>query len=278
MTAVTLPVRPQSTAGRVRWALADGLSIVVRNLMHLRRAPILLVAELIFPVVMVLLFGYVFGSAIGVPGGGNYREYLLPGLFAMSAFTSVMVTSQAVAGDTQRGVMDRFRAMPMARSAVPFGQTGADIAGGLIEIVLMGCCGLMVGWRAHNGVGSLLAGFGLLILMRYAVSWGGVALGLAFDNEETVDRLTVLVLPLTMISNAFVPTAGMPTWLRVIAEWNPVSVVVAACRQLWGNGVAASGDLALPLQHPIAASLIWSGILLAIFVPLSVRRFQRAGR
>jgi ABC-2 type transport system permease protein len=278
MTTLELPAPPATALGRVRWGFADGVTVVVRNLIHLRRAPMQLVGEMIFPIVMVLLFGYVFGSAIPVPGGGNYREFLLPGLFAMTAFTSVMATSQAVAGDIQRGVMDRFRAMPMARSAVPFGQTGVDIVSGLLEIVLMACCGLAVGWRAHEGVGRMLAGFALLILMRYAVSWGGVLLGLAGKSEETVDHLAPLIFPLTMIANTFVPTEGMPAWLRVVADWNPVSAVVAACRQLWGNAPAASGELSLPLQHPVAATLIWAGVLLAVFVPLSVRRFYRANR
>lgn len=278
MTAITLPTQPTSRASRVRWALADGVTVIVRNLIHLRRAPGQLVGELIFPVVMVLLFGYVFGSAIPVPGGGNYREFLLPGLFAMTAFTSVMATSQAVAGDIQRGVMDRFRAMPMARSAVPFGQTGVDIIGGLVEIVLMACCGLAVGWRVHNGVLAAMAGFGLLILMRYAVSWGGVLLGVSVRNEETVDHLTPLIFPITMIGNTFVPTDGMPAWLRAIADWNPVSAVVAACRQLWGNAPATTGNVSLPLQYPVAATLIWAGVLLAVFVPLSVRRFRSANR
>jgi ABC-2 type transport system permease protein len=189
-----------------------------------------------------------------------------------------MATSQTVASDIQRGVMDRFRAMPMARSAVAFGQTGVDIIGGLVELVLMSCCGLAVSWRVHTGVLAALAGFGLLILMRYAIGWGGVLLGAAVRNEETVDHLTPLIFPITMIANTFVPTDGMPAWLRLIADWNPISALVAACRQLWGNAPAAAGDVSLPLRYPVAATLIWAGVLLAVFVPLAVRSFCRANR
>lgn len=148
-----LPTRPATAAGRLRWALADGATVILRDLTHLRRAPGQLVGALAFPLVMVVLFGCVFGSAIQVPGG-DCRSFLLPGLFAMTAFTGVMATSQVVAGDIQRGVMDRFRSMPMARSAVAFGQTGVEIITGVVATVLMACCGLAVGWRAVRTPGT----------------------------------------------------------------------------------------------------------------------------
>jgi len=275
MSAGALDSGALDSGHRLRWAFADGLTIVGRNLGHLRRAPGQLVAALIFPAIMILLFGYVFGSAISVPGGGNYREYLMPGMFAMVSFTSVLVTMTVTASDIGRGVMDRFRSMPMARSAVPFGQTGADIITGVVGLVIMAGCGAVVGWRAHNGVWSTLAGFGLLILLRYAVSWIGIFLGLVVKNEETADQFTPLVFPVTMISDAYVPTAGMPGWLQTVADWNPVSAVTQACRQLFGNpGVVKNG--ALPMQHPVITTLIWVVALLAVFVPLSVRRYARA--
>lgn len=277
MTTIDLPVRPASTIGRLRWAFSDGMAIVVRNLIHLRRAPGQVVGMLVFPIIMVVMFGYVFGSAIAVPGG-NYRQFLLPGLFVMTSFTSVMVTSQQVASDIQRGVMDRFRSMPMARSAVAFGQTGVDAIGGVVALVLMACCGLAVGWRAHDGVVKLVAGFALLVLLRYAVSWGGVLLGLVVNNEETVDHMTPLIFPVTMIANTFVPTGGMPGWLRAISNWNPVSAAVAACRQLWGDAGAPVAHTSLPLEHPVLATLAWSLVMLAVFVPLSVHRFRTANR
>jgi ABC-2 type transport system permease protein len=277
MSSLTVPQPPASTVARLRWTCTDGTTVVIRNLNHLRRAPGQLVAELIFPVVMVLLFGYVFGSAIQVPGG-NYREFLIPGLFAMTAVSSVAATGQIIAGDVQRGVMDRFRSMPMARSAVAFGQTGVDIITGAIGLFCMALCGLVVGWRIHTGLLPGLAGFGLLLLLRYALSWVGVYMGLAVKNEETADRLGMLFLPISMLANTFVPTGGMPGWLRFLSNWNPISAVVAACRQLFGHPGAPAANAALPLQHPVIATVAWSILILAIFVPLAVQKYYGANR
>jgi ABC-2 type transport system permease protein len=262
---------------QLRWTVADGLTLIGREIGHIRRAPGQLIAALIFPALMVIMFGYVFGSAITVPGGGNYREYLLPGLFAMITFTAVMGTTMIVAADAARGVMDRFRAMPMARTAVPLGWTGSDLITGFLGTLIMALCGLAVGWRAHEGIARTLAAFGLLLLLRYALSWVGVYLGLVVRNEEVADRMIPLVFPVTMISNSYVPTTGMPTWLRTIADWNPVSAIVAACRELFGNPRVTTG-LAWPQAHPVLATLLWSALLLAIFVPLSVRQYRTKGR
>lgn len=278
MTALEPPATPRTRAGRLRWALADGRTVVRRNLAHLKSQPGELVAGLIFPAIMVLMFGYVFGSAIPVPGGGDYRDYLMPGLFAMTAFTGVLATATVVAMDAGRGVMDRFRSMPMARSAVAFGQTGADILIGALGMVIMVGCGLLVGWRAHRGLLPAVEAFALLVLIRYAISWAGVLLGLVL-GEETLDKLLPLIFPITMVSNSFVPTAGMPAWLRAVADWNPVSAVVAACRELFGTpGAHPGGHAPWPLQHPVAATLLWSALLLAVFVPASVHRFRTADR
>lgn len=201
----------------------------------------------------------------------------MPGLFAMTATFAVIVTMNKVAADNGKGVMDRFRSMPMARSAVPFGQTGADLITSLLGFVIMAGCGLVVGWRIHNGVWQALAALGILLLFNYTLNWIGVFLGLLFRNESTADRMTPLVFPVTMLSNTFVPTGGMPTWLRTIADWNPVSSVTAASRQLFGNPGALTSS-AWPLQHPVPASLLWSVVLLGVFVPLSVHRYRVAGR
>jgi ABC-2 type transport system permease protein len=276
--ALELPAPPAGRASRIRWTLADGTTLVWRNLVQLKSQPGELVGALVFPAIMIVLFGYVFGSAIKVPGGGNYREYLMPGLFAMTTFTSLMTTMLAVATDASKGVMDRFRSMPMARSAVPFGQVGGDILIGVVGMVIMVGCGYAVGWRIHHGILSALAAFGLLILLRYALSWAGVLFGLLVKNEETADQMLPLIFPLSMLSNSFVPTAGMPVWLRTISDWNPVSAVVAACRGLFGNPGVPTGHVALPLRHPVAATLLWSVALLVIFVPLAVRRYRTAGQ
>ncbi|MFA1543653.1 ABC transporter permease [Actinomadura monticuli] len=268
-------------AARLRWTAADGLTLIGRELSRIRQEPGELVAALIFPAVMVVLFGYVFGSAISVPGGGDYREYLMPGLFAMVTFTATMAVAMRVATDASRGVMDRFRSMPMARSAVPFGQTGAEILNGLLGMTIMACAGLVVGWRARDGLLHAAEAFALLALMRYALSWAGCYLGLVVKNEQTADQLLPLVFPVTMLSNSFVPTGGMPGPLQVIADWNPVSALTAACRDLFGNPGAPAGDgagLAWPVAHPVAATLGWAALLLAIFVPLSVRTYRRRGR
>ncbi|QKW36394.1 ABC transporter permease [Actinomadura sp. NAK00032] len=281
MTALTAPAAtaaPAGRAARARWAVTDGLTLIGRELSRIRQEPGELIAALIFPAVMVVLFGYVFGSAISVPGGGDYREYLMPGLFAMVTFTSTMAVTLRVATDASRGVMDRFRSMPMARSAVPFGQTGAEILNGALGMLIMAAAGLAVGWRAHHGLWSTLEAFALLALMRYALSWAGCYLGLVVRNEQTADQLIPLVFPVTMLSNSFVPTGGMPAPLRIIAEWNPVSALTAACRDLFGNPGAPAADAAWPLAHPVAATLGWSLLLLAVFAPLSVRTYRRRGR
>jgi ABC-2 type transport system permease protein len=278
MAALSLPASRPSGWQRLRWALADGVTVMRRNLSHGLHEPGELVGALVFPAIMVVMFGYVFGSAIAVPGGGNYREYLIPGLFVMTSVTGVMTTMTGVAADIARGVMDRFRSMPMARLAVPFGQTGADIVTGTLGLGIMAGMGLVVGWSAHRGVADTVAAFALLILFRYAITWAGVFLGLLVKNERTADNLVPLVFPVTMVSDAFVPTAGMPAWLRVISDWNPVSAAVAACRSLFGNPGAITSGVPWPLQHPVIATIGWSVLLLAVFVPMSVYRFRTAGR
>ena len=226
---------------------------------------------------MVLLFGYVFGSAITVPGGGGYREYLMPGLFAMSAIAGVMASALLISKDVAEGVMDRFRSMPIARSAVPFGRTAADLLGAAVGVAIMALIALLVGWRAHNGLAATLVAFGLVLLLRYAVSWIGVWVGLSV-TPQTADSLVPLVFPVTMISNSFVPTTGMPAWLRLIADWNPISALVAACRELFGNPTVLAAHASLPLRHPVATTIGWALLILVIFVPLSTRRHQAAGR
>jgi ABC-2 type transport system permease protein len=212
-----------------------------------------------------------------VPGGGSYREYLMPGLFAMTSVIGLLPSALMVSKDVAEGVVDRFRSMPMARSAVPFGRTLADLLTGSIGLAIMVTIGLLAGWRAHEGIASAAAAFGLVTLLRYSLSWGGVFMGLSM-RPETVDSVVPLVFPVTMISNSFVPTAGMPGWLRATADWNPVSALVAACRQLFGNPGAAAAHASWPLQHPITATIGWSLLLLAVFVPLATRPYQAAHR
>ena len=277
MNGLPIPPMPAGAASRLRWTVADGWILVRRELWHLRNQPGQLVSALIFPVALVVLFGYVFGSAIAVPGG-DYRAYLMPGLFAMTSAFAVLINAMAISAEKSKGVMDRFRSMPMARLAVPFGQTGADIMVGTAATLIMAACGLAVGWRPHDGAARAVAAFALILLFRYAMSWAGVYLGLALKDEKTVDNLAPLLFPVTMIANTFVPTAHMPAWLRAIADWNPISALTAACRQLFGNPAAVTAHAPWPLQHPVTATLAWSAALLAAFATLSVRRFITSGK
>ncbi|MEO5874686.1 MAG: ABC transporter permease, partial [Streptosporangiaceae bacterium] len=165
MTVNLMTSLPETRRERVRWTFLDGCTMIGRRLQQTRHEPGQLVAALVFPIIMILLFGYIFGSAIQVPGGGNYREYLMPGLFAMATFAGVMANVMLVAADVQRGVMDRFRSMPIARWAMPFGQSGADLLISVLTTGMMVLCGLAVGWRAHEGVARTVAAFGLIMLM-----------------------------------------------------------------------------------------------------------------
>jgi ABC-2 type transport system permease protein len=188
-----------------------------------------------------------------------------------------MASALLISKDVAEGVMDRFRSMPMARSAVPFGRTAADLLGAVIGVAIMALIGLLVGWRAHGGVASTMAAFGLILLLRHAVSWIGVWVGLSV-TPQTADSLVPLVFPVSMISNSFVPTTGMPGWLRLLADWNPLSALVAACRELFGNPTVLAAHASLPLRHPVAMTIGWSLLILLIFVPLSTRRYQAADR
>jgi ABC-2 type transport system permease protein len=179
----------------------------------------------------------------------------------------------AAARDSTRGVVDRFRSLPVTRSAVPFGQAAATAVYGLASFVLMALCGLAVGWRIERGAADAVAALGLLVAFQFAATWVGIYLGLVIGQEETAAQASILVFPLTMVSNVFVPTAGMPAWLRAIADWNPVSALAAASRQLFGNPEAPAS--AWPLEHPVTASLAWTALLLAVFVPLATARYAR---
>ncbi|GGS46797.1 ABC transporter permease [Actinokineospora fastidiosa] len=262
----------------IRWTVSDGGVLVRREIGKLLRHPGELASELLLPAVLVLMFGYVFGSAISVPGGGDYREFLMPGLFAMVAMSGIATTATVVARDVGRGVMDRFRSMPMARSAVPVGHTAYSLVSGLVNFAGVTACALVVGWRPHNGLAATAAGFGLLFLFRYAVAWAGVLLGLAFRSEEAADHMVPFIFPMTMVANTFVPTDGMAPWLRVIADWNPVSAVSAACRTLWGNPGVPGEGAALPLRHPVEVSVLSSVVMIVVIAPIAVWMYQRAGR
>ncbi len=218
-----------------------------------------------------------FGSAIDVPGVG-YREFVIAGVFAQTVVFGAVNTGAGLADDLQKGVIDRFRSLPMARSAVLVGRTASDILNHAIVIVVMSTTGLVVGWRIRTSVLEALGGFLLLLAFAYAMSWVMACVGLLAPGPEVVQQASFIVIfPLTFIANTFAPTAGFPTVLRVIAEWNPVSAVTQSARELFGNtSPALPPPDAWPMQHPVAYTLLWIGLVLAVFVPLAVALYERA--
>ncbi|MEU4282975.1 MULTISPECIES: ABC transporter permease [Nocardiopsis] len=263
-------------ADRLRWALADGWTIARRDVVHWLRQPGQLVAGLLFPVVMVLMFGFLFGGAMTVPGGGDYREFLMPGMFAMAMVFGVGETVTAVSQDAARGVTDRFRSMPMAPSAVVVGRCAADMLRSAITLVLLVLCGLLVGWQWNGGTGEAAAGIGLLLLLRFSLVWVGVYVGLAVRGEGALGAVHMLEFPLGFLSNAFVATASMPVWLGAVADWNPLSSTVAATRELFGN--PGWGGESWIAQNAVLMAVVWPLVLTAVFFPLCVRRFRALGR
>lgn len=257
----------------LKWAVADGLTVTGRDLAHWARQPFSVVVNLAFPVMVLLMFGYLFGGSIVVAGGGDYREFLLPGMYGLAMAFGVEATFTAISTDVQKGVTDRFRSMPMAPSAVVVGRGVADMLNSVAGLVVLVACGLAMGWRWHNGLAAALAAFGLLLLLRFALIWLGMYLGLLLKRPEAVMALQILIWPIGFLSNVFVSPEGMPAWLATIAELNPLSATVSAARELFGNP-GWGGDSWLA-QHSILLALLWPAILIGIFFPLSVRRYRR---
>jgi ABC transporter DrrB family efflux protein len=257
--------------------LSDSAVITRRNLIKVKRVPDLIVFATLSPIMFVLLFRYIFGGAIQVPGDISYAEFLLPGIFAQTVVFGATVTGASIAEDLQKGLIDRFRSLPMARSAVLIGRTVADLGLNAISIAVMALTGLVVGWRIHSSVGEAIGGFLVLLVFAFAISWLMALVGLLVRTPEVVNNASFIVIfPLTFASNAFVPLESFPAVLRVFAEWNPVSTVVQASRELFGNTVAgAPVPDAWSLQHPALYTLLWTVVILAVFVPLSVRAYLR---
>jgi ABC-2 type transport system permease protein len=261
----------------LRWGLADGWTMTRRNMAHVVRAPEEIIIYFSLPIMFVLVFGYVFGSGMAVPDGGSYREYLLPGVFVMTMLYGLGATATGVAVDVSRGVVDRFRSIDMARSALLVGRSGADLLRALLEMATLVVCGLLVGWQWRNGILDALAGVGLVLLLRFALTWAGIYMGLIVPNPDTVAVIVFPVaFPLTALSNVFVAPDLMPDWLGTIAAWNPLSATVAASRELFGN--PGTGGDTWPAQHPLLLAIVWPVLLIVIFAPLAVRRYQRLSR
>lgn len=259
-------------------AVEDGAVVLRRNLVKVVRVPDILVFTLVSPIMFVLLFAYVFGGSINLSGGTTYREFLIAGIFVQTVVFGATFTGMGVAEDMQKGIMDRFRSLPMSRSAVLVGRTLSDIAINVLSLVVMAATGLAVGWRVHTSVLEAAAGFTLILAFAYSFSWVMAWVGLKVKSPEVVNNASFMVIfPLTFVANTFVPLENLPGPLKVFAEWNPVSAATKAARELFGNsaGVAVPSE-AWPLQHPVLYTLLAAVAVVAVFAPLAVREYQRA--
>ncbi|MFF1279068.1 ABC transporter permease [Streptomyces marokkonensis] len=280
VSAAAPPV-PELRPGTAAKSLRDVLVVTRRNVIRSVRIPEVLILSLVQPVVFVLLFAYLFAGSFSLPGAEGaaaYREYMMPGFFAQTiAFATASNSSVSMANDVQSGMVDRFRSLPMARGALLTGRTVADLVQNVIVVAVMVLCALLVGWRIHHGLPRALAGFALLLLMGYALSWVGVVIGLSVRAPEAAATSNFLWLfPLTFLSNAFVAPSTLPTVLRWAAEWNPLSATVQAARELFGNpGLTATGSW--PAEHPVLVSVAWSLLIAVVGRTLAVRRYASAG-
>jgi ABC transporter DrrB family efflux protein len=279
MTATTLPLTAEPEAlPRPRGVVRDTWVIARRGLIHMKRQPEQLSDATIQPIMFVLLFAYVFGGAIDVPGGGNYREFLMGGIFAQTIVFTSFGVALALANDRKNQAVDRFRSLPIARGAMLGGHAVANLLKALLPIAIMSLCGLIVGWRIRDGVLDAVAGYVLLIGFAFAMIWVGVLLGSLVRTPEGVTGIAFAVLfPITFIASTFVPTTTMPGVLRTIAEWNPVTALADAVRILFGNPntPTAPGD-PWPIANPIAYSIIWTIAIVVVCAPLAVRVYDRS--
>jgi ABC-2 type transport system permease protein len=261
--------------GRLGWALADAWTIARRDLNHWVLQPGTVIVGWVFPVLIVLMFGGLFGGAISVPAGGRYFEFLMPGMFAMTMLFGLETTMVAVTTDAAKGVTDRFRSMPMSASAVVLGRCIADMLNSVVGLTVMVGAGLALGWRWHGGLVATLTAVGLLLLLRFALLWVGIFGGLAAKGPQSVVWVQILVWPIGFLSSVFVDPSTMPDWLGAIAGWNPLSATVGAARELFGNpGWAGQSWVA---RNATLLAIAWPLLLVAVFLPLSVRRFRRLG-
>jgi len=258
--------------------VSDGLTVTRRNLIKLIRIPDLLIFSTIQPIMFVVLFAYIFGGSIQIPGV-PYVEYLMAGIFGQTVVFGSAITGLGLAEDLQRGIIDRFRSLPMSRSAVLVGRTTADLLSNVLVVIIMTICALLVGWRVHNSFGNVLLGFLILFAFAYAFSWISAVIGLSVSGPEVAQSAGFIWLfPVTFLSNAFVASASLNSFFRTVAEWNPLSAVVAAARELLGNSSEAlkSSSTAWPMQHPVLASWLWFAVIMAIFMPLAIRQYRHA--
>ncbi|HEX2068900.1 MAG TPA: ABC transporter permease [Actinomycetota bacterium] len=257
-------------------AFADGAVVAKRNLIKIKRVPEILIWTTMSPIMFVLLFAFVFGGSIDIPGV-SYREYLIAGVFAQTVIFGSTFTGAGLAEDMTKGIIDRFRSLPMSRSAVLVGRTGSDIVYNGISIFVMSIAGLIVGWRIRTSPLAAIGGFLLLLLFAYAISWIMAFVGLRVASLEVVQNASFMVImPLTFVANTFVASEALPGPLQTFAEWNPVSAVAQAVREAFGNTGSLPTPDAWSLANPVLYTLISVAVILAIFVPLSIRQYKKA--
>jgi ABC transporter DrrB family efflux protein len=280
-TTTTTATTDRLPAGDGSWrdTLSDIGVIAHRNVIKITRVPEVLVFVLLSPIMFVLLFAYVFGNSIDIQGT-SYREFLIAGIFAQTVLFGATFTGAGIAEDMQKGIIDRFKSLPMSRSAVLAGRTASDVIYNVLSVAIMALTGLAVGWRIRGSILEAVAGFALLLLFAYAISWVMAWVALLVPSVEVINNASFMVIfPLTFIANTFVPSDDLPGPLRTFAEWNPVSAVTQAARELFGNIPPGTPEpTAWALQNPVLYTLIWVVITVAVFAPLSVSRYQRTSK
>ncbi|MFE6025469.1 ABC transporter permease [Streptomyces niveus] len=253
------------------WVITDSWTMTRRELAHWRRQPVQVVVGLVFPVMLLLMFGYLMGAGRGVEG--EYMGFLVPGMLALTMVFGLESTMLAVTQDLGKGVIDRFRSLPMETSAVLVGRSVADMMQSALSLVVMIGVGFALGWRWHGGAAALLGALGLLLLLRFAMLWLGIHLAMVAGKPEMVQAVQILVWPIGFFSNAFATPESMPGWLGAAVEWNPLSATAAAVRDLAGVPGQLSGSWAAEHAHVLAVG--WPVALIALFFPLAVGRFRR---
>ncbi|QDQ13398.1 ABC transporter permease [Streptomyces spectabilis] len=279
MSALSDTAPAARPAGGLSASVRDSLVVAKRNLIRMSRIPEIILFGLIQPVMFVVLFSYVFGGSMKIgtsTSAEDYRNFLMAGIFAQTVTFATAGAGAGIAEDMHKGLIDRFRSLPMARGAVLTGRTIADLVQTALTLLVLAVVAVLVGWRIHEGVPKALAAFGLLLLSGYAFTWIGALIGLSVRTPEAATSGGLIWLfPVTFISNAFVDSGNMPTFLRHLAEWNPFSATVQACRQLFGNPGVSQSD-AWPMQHPVWASVLYSILIILIFRTLAVRKYRTA--
>jgi ABC transporter DrrB family efflux protein len=257
--------------------LRQSMAIVRRNLIHIKRMPEMLMDVTIQPVMFTVLFAYVFGGSIQVPSAAaGYREWLMAGIMGQTIAFASFIVAVGLTADIDKGIVDRMRSLPINSAAVLVGRSISSLMHSSIGILVMSLTGLAIGWRIRGGLGDAVLAYALLLMWGFAMIWVGILVGSAMRSVEGVNGLMFTTMfPITFLANTFAPTERMPGWLRTIAEWNPISSLVQAVRELWGNTSAVPADAALPLHHPVLTTVIWTVGITAVVAPMAIRAFRR---